>query len=112
MIIRIWHGWTTPENADAYETVLNTTIVPGIMAKRIPGLQGLDILRRADGDAGEVEFITAMSFDNWAAVEAFAGKSRTGSVVPPAAREVLTRFDEHSQHYEVAAHHEPIESGG
>ena len=71
MIIRIWHGWTTPDNADAYETLLNATIVPGIMAKRIPGLSGLDILRRTDGDAGEVEFITAMTFDDWAAVEAF-----------------------------------------
>lgn len=111
MIIRIWHGWTTPDNADAYETLLNTTIVPAIMARGIPGLEGLDILRRTDGDAGEVEFITVMTFDDWAAVEAFAGESRTGSVVPPAARAVLKRFDEHSQHFEVAAHHDPIEQG-
>ena len=111
MIIRIWHGWTTPEDADAYENLLNETIVPGIMAKAIPGLDGLDILRRTDGDEGEVEFITAMTFSDWLAVEAFAGESRTGSVVPPAARKVLKRFDEHSQHYEVAAHHDPIDSG-
>ena len=112
MIIRIWHGWTTPDNADAYETLLNTTIVPGIMATRIPGLEGLDILRRTDGEVGEVEFITVMTFDGWPAVEAFAGPDRTESVVPPAARDVLKRYDEHSQHYVVAAHHEPSESAG
>jgi hypothetical protein len=110
MIIRIWHGWTTPENADAYEDLLNETIVPGIMAKGIPGLDGLDILVRTDGDEGEVEFITAMTFSDWSAVEAFAGVGRTGSVVPPAARAVLKRFDEHSQHYEVVAHHDPAEA--
>ena len=112
MIIRIWHGWTTPDNADAYETLLNTTIVPGIMVKGIPGMEGLDILRRTDGDAGEVEFITVMTFDGWPAVEAFAGPDRTGSVVPPAARDVLKRYDERSQHYVVAAHHGPVESVG
>jgi len=111
VIIRIWHGWTTPENADAYEDLLNTTIVPGIMAKAIPGLHGLDILRRTDGDGAEVEFAPVMTFADWSAVEAFAGISRTASVVPPAARAVLKRFDEHSQHYEVAAHHEPDVAG-
>jgi hypothetical protein len=24
MISRIWHGWTTPENADRYESLLKT----------------------------------------------------------------------------------------
>jgi len=107
MIIRIWHGWTTPDNADAYEHLLNTTIVPSIMAKGIAGLDGLDILRRTDGDEDEVEFITVMTFSDWPAVETFAGPDRTGSVVPPTARAVLKRFDDHSQHYEVAARHEP-----
>lgn len=27
---RIWHGWTTPENADAYQMVLRTEVIPGI----------------------------------------------------------------------------------
>ena len=106
MILRIWHGWTTPANADAYEDLLNTTIAPGIMARSIPGLRGLDVLRREDG--GEVEFITVMEFDDLAAVEAFAGPEKTGSVVPPSARELLTRYDVHSQHYETVAKHEPI----
>jgi len=32
MIARIWHGWTVPENADAYEALLKTEIFPGISA--------------------------------------------------------------------------------
>ena len=27
MISRIWHGWTTPENADAYEQLLRHEII-------------------------------------------------------------------------------------
>jgi hypothetical protein len=105
MIVRIWHGWTKPPNATAYGELLNTTIAPGIMARGVPGLRGLDVLRREGVE--EVEFVTIMTFDDWAAVEAFAGPEPGGSVVPPAAREVLARFDEHSQHYELVARHSP-----
>ena len=105
MIVRIWHGWTTTDNADEYQRLLDTSIVPGITSKAIPGLDGVDILRRADSEDPEVEFVTMMTFDDWSAVEAFAGTDRTGSVVPAAARQVLKRYDEHSQHYEIVAHH-------
>lgn len=37
MIARLWHGWTTPENADAYERLLKHTIFPRIAAKGVPG---------------------------------------------------------------------------
>ena len=105
MIVRMWHGWTTPENADTYQQLLSTAIVPGIMSRAIPGLNGVKILRRADSHGTDVEFVTSMSFDDWSAVEAFAGPDRTGSVVPAAARRVLKRYDEHSQHYEIVARH-------
>ncbi|MDH3538702.1 MAG: antibiotic biosynthesis monooxygenase [Acidimicrobiia bacterium] len=105
MIHRIWHGWTTAANADAYQHLLNTTIAPAIMAKAIPGLESLEVLRR-DGE-DEVEFITVMEFADWSAVEAFAGPEKTGSVVPPAAQALLTRFDSHSQHFDIVARHQP-----
>lgn len=104
-IVRIWHGWTTPSNADAYQELLNDTIAPGIMARSIPGVRSLDVLRN-DGE-DEVEFITVMTFDDWEAIEAFAGPGRTGSVVPPAAQALLARYDAHSLHYEVVARHRP-----
>lgn len=30
MISRIWHGWTDPANADAYEEMLRSVALPGI----------------------------------------------------------------------------------
>lgn len=42
-----------------------------------------------------------MTFDDWPAVERFAGQDAAASVVPPAARALLTRYDERSQHYEL-----------
>ena len=41
-IKRIWHGWTTPENATAYENLLRDEVFPGIEAKQIPGYRGID----------------------------------------------------------------------
>jgi heme-degrading monooxygenase HmoA len=96
VIARIWHGWTTPGNADAYETLLRTEVLPGI--SRIAGARGAYVLRSALED--EVEFVTITLWDSLDAVRAFAGDDYEGAVVPPAARQVLSRFDERSRHYE------------
>jgi heme-degrading monooxygenase HmoA len=96
MIERIWHGWTLPENADTYENLLKTEIFP---VKNIPGYRGIRLLRRPLD--GEVEFITIMLFDSLEDVIRFAGEDYEKSYVPQKAREVLARFDERSQHYEV-----------
>jgi hypothetical protein len=101
MIGRIWHGWTTPENADRYERLLKEEIFPGIEAKRVAGYRGIRLLRRPVGD--EVEFLTLMWFETWQAVRAFAGEDYERAYVPAKAREVLSRFDERSQHYELRA---------
>jgi antibiotic biosynthesis monooxygenase (ABM) superfamily enzyme len=99
MISRLWHGWTTPENADSYEALIRSTIFPGIMGRKLVGLQRIELLRRPLG--AEVEFVTIMRFASWDAVKAFAGPDWEVSVVPPAARAVLARFDEKAQHYEI-----------
>ena len=105
MIVRIWRGWTTSENAEAYQHLLDTTIVPGILAREIPGLGAIDILRRRDSESTDVEFVTIMNFADWTAVEAFAGPGATSSVVPAAAQALLSRWDQHSKHYETIARH-------
>jgi heme-degrading monooxygenase HmoA len=99
MISRIWHGWTTPENADAYESLLKSEIFHGIEDREIEGYRGIHLLRRDHGD--EVEFITIMWFENLDAVRTFAGEDYEAAVVPDKARAVLSRFDARSQHYEV-----------
>lgn len=99
MIARVWHGWTAPGNAAAYERLLKEEIFPGIAAKGVAGYRGIDLLRR-EGD-GEVEFVTIMWFDDMHAVKEFAGEDHERAYVPPAARAVLARFDERSGHFEV-----------
>ena len=101
MIARIWHGWTTPANADRYESLLKEEIFVGIENRRIGGFQSIQLLRRDVGS--EVEFVTLMVFDGIEAVKEFAGADYELAVVPPEARAVLARFDERSQHYEVRA---------
>ena len=101
MIGRIWHGYTSPENADAYEGLLKSEIFTGIEGRKIPGFQGIQLFRR--NRANEVEFITVMWFDSMDSVRAFAGEDYEAAVVPPKARALLARFDERSQHYEVRA---------
>lgn len=99
MIVRIWHGWTTTENADVYEALLKEEIFVGIGDRHIPGYHGIRLLRRSVGS--EVEFVTIMTFENLDAVRQFAGEDYEAAVVPPKARAVLARFDPRSQHYEL-----------
>ena len=99
MICRLWRRWTTPENADAYQRIVHTEVIPGIEARKIPGFRHIDLMKRELGD--EVEFQTLMWFDSLEAIIAFMGEDYAVSHVPPAARAVLKRFDERAAHYEV-----------
>jgi heme-degrading monooxygenase HmoA len=101
MISRIWHGWTSPGNADAYEALLKSEIFVGIRDRQIAGFRGIQLFRR-ELDAA-VEFVTVMWFDSLDAVRTFAGEDYEVAVVPPKARTLLARFDARSQHYEVRA---------
>jgi len=101
MIARIWHGWTTLNNADKYEVLLKKEIFVGIQNRHIPGFQSIQLLRRETGN--EVEFITIMFFDSLNAVREFAGQDYEKAVVPDEARALFSHFDERSQHYEIRA---------
>ena len=101
MISRVWHGWTTPAHADAYEALLKREVFTSIRERHIEGYRGIHLFRRTREE--EVEFVTVMWFDSIEAVKAFAGEDYEAAVVPPKARALLTRFDTRSQHYEVRA---------
>ena len=98
MICRLWRGWTTPANADAYERIVSTEVLPSIAARNLAGYHGAYLLRRET--EAEVEFATIMHFDSLEAVRAFAGEDYETAYVPPRARAVLSHFDEISAHYE------------
>jgi hypothetical protein len=109
MICRIWHGWTTQANADAYERLLRTEIFHAIASRDISGYRGSELLRRPGVDS--VEFVTLMWFDSVEAVRTFAGADYEIAVVPAAARALLERFDARSAHYEVRRPREPAGFG-
>ena len=100
MISRIWHGWTNKANADAYEQLLRSEVLPGI--HRVKGFKGAHLLRREAGS--EVEFVTITLFDSIADVKEFAGEDYEVAVVPPQARKLLAHFDARSAHYETVLH--------
>lgn len=99
MISRIWHGWATPENADAYERIVTTEVMPGIAAMQIEGFRGAHVMRRPAGD--EVEFTTILWFDSIDNVRDFMGDDYEVAHVPPRARAVLSRFEDRAQHSHV-----------
>jgi heme-degrading monooxygenase HmoA len=99
MICRLWRGWTTKDNADAYERIVRGQVIPGIEARRIPGFRSIDLARREREQ--DVEFMTLMWFDSLDSVKAFVGEDYQVAHVPAEAQAVLADFDKCSVHYEV-----------
>ena len=100
MIARIWHGWTRPQEAKAYEDMLRNEIFPGIAQRKIKGYRGAELFI-AEGSA-ETEFVTLLRFDSMEAVKEFAGTDEGKPVIYPKAEALLTRMNERSQHYRIA----------
>lgn len=101
MIARIWHGYTRPEHADAYEAMLKPELLPGIGNAK--GYKGSYLLRRKAGD--ETEFITIMFWDSMESIRAVAGHDYETAVVPEERRKYLSHYDPKSVHYEVVSTH-------
>ena len=98
-IKRIWHGWTTADNANAYESIVQNEVFPSIEAKEIPGYRSIELLRRELDD--EVEFITIMTVDSIQNVIAFQGEDYQRCYVPAVAQKVLKRWDPVSEHFDL-----------
>jgi hypothetical protein len=99
MIARHWRGWTEVRNADAYETLLKTKVLPDL--KQLAGYRGGYILR-SDGRQ-EVEFVVVNLFESIEAVRLFAGDDYSTAVFEPDARLLLSRIEPIARHYEVRA---------
>ena len=97
MIARLWRGWTRPENADAYESLLRERVLPGLQG--IDGYRGGYVLRQDGTD--EAEFVVLNLFESLDAVRAFAGPDYTVSVFEPEARQLLSKVEPRAFHYEV-----------
>ena len=99
MIARVWHGFTKPEHADAYEAHLKPELLPGLSEKR--GFRGSYLLRRAIGS--EIEFVTIILWDSLDDLRALAGDSYEQAIIPEDRRPLLSRYDARASHYEVVS---------
>ena len=99
MIARIWHGWTKPGDAKAYEDMLRDEIFPSIAARNIKGYRGAELFINQDAD--EAEFVTLLRFDSMDAVKDFAGADEGKPVIYPKVEALLIRMDERSRHYRI-----------
>ena len=98
-IKRIWHGWTTHENADRYQELLHKVVFPGIESKNISGYRSIELLRKDQED--EVEFITIMTFDALQNVIDFRGEAYEKCYVPDEAKKVLKRWNDIADHFQI-----------
>jgi antibiotic biosynthesis monooxygenase (ABM) superfamily enzyme len=101
VITRLWRGWTSTSDADAYERFLLEELFPSM--REIAGFTGADVLRRANGS--EVAFVTLTRFESLDAIRQFAGDRYETPVLEPQALELLTRYDERAAHFETVSFH-------
>jgi heme-degrading monooxygenase HmoA len=106
MIARVWHGFTRPEHADAYESMLKPELLPGL--SKVRGYQGSYLLRRTLGD--EIEFITIILWESLDAVRAVTGPDYETAVIPEERRKYLSHHDQKAAHYQIVSSHFPVAS--
>jgi heme-degrading monooxygenase HmoA len=103
MIARVWHGFTNPEHADAYESHLKPELLPGV--SQTQGFRGSYLLRRAVGH--EIEFVTIILLDSLDDVRALARDDYEKALIPEDRLPLLSRHDDRAAHYEVVSTNEP-----
>src|SRR5258705_12078980 len=95
MIARHWRGWTKPENAEAYEELLTTKVLPGL--RSTSGYCGGYVLRSDNGE--ESEFVVINFFTSLEAVQRFAGPDYCVPAFEPEPRQLLSKICPVANHY-------------
>jgi len=96
-ILRMWKGRSTVEKSDDYIRHVITKVFPELGS--IEGHRRAYLVRRAL-DHG-IEFLVLTLWDSIDAIGKFAGTEPGKAVVEPAARAVLTEWDDTVTHFEV-----------
>ena len=99
-VLRMWKAHATVAKAGDYVRHASEKVFPEI--RSLPGHRGAYLLRRSVGNT--IEFLVLTLWASMDAVRGFAGPQPEKSVVEPAARAVLSDFDETATHYEVVVH--------
>jgi heme-degrading monooxygenase HmoA len=79
VIVRIWRGWTSPEDTEAYADYILKTGIAEYQAT--PGNRGAHLISRSDGD--RTEFLTVSFWDDPDSIVAFAGEDIEKAVFYP-----------------------------
>jgi heme-degrading monooxygenase HmoA len=98
MISRHWTATARSGQAEPYVAHLRREIWPVLAA--IPGFVRATVLRREV--AGGTEFRVVTEWESLAAIRAFAGADPEVAVVPPVVQAMMSAYDRHVAHYEVA----------
>ncbi len=98
MIARLWRGWTSLDDADAYVAYVERTGIEGYRAT--PGNRGAWILRRLHADRAEI--CTLSFWDSLDAIRAFAGEDVEQAVFFPEDDRYLIDRELRVAHYEVS----------
>lgn len=97
MIMRLWRGWTRPEDRAAYADYIEQT---GITEYRnTPGNRGAHLVSRIDGD--RAEFLTISFWEDLESIEAFAGEDISRAVFYPEDDRYLVDREETVRHFDV-----------
>ena len=95
MIVRMWHGRTAPQQADAYAAFLAQRAVPDY--RSVPGNLAAYVLRRDAADA--TDFITLTHWESEDAIRAFAGEDLLKAKYYPEDAGFLLEFEPDVVHY-------------
>jgi uncharacterized protein len=98
-ILRMWKARSTIEKAPEYVEHATSKVFPSLNA--IEGYRGAYLLRRTV--EGGVDLVVLTLWESMAAVRKFAGETPEDAVVEPAARAVLTSFDDAVTHFEIVS---------
>ena len=97
MIARMWRGWTSADDADAYVAYVEQTGIKEYRAT--PGNRGAWILRRVQDD--RAEFLTLSFWDSLDAIREFAGEDVEQAVFYPDDDRYLVDRELRVAHYHI-----------
>lgn len=104
MIVRMWHGETEAEKAEAYFAYLQETGVPDY--RRTEGNRGVTVLRRMEGE--RAHFLLLSFWESTEAIEAFAGVDIQRARYYPEDEDYLLALEPEVTHYELLGEFDPL----
>jgi heme-degrading monooxygenase HmoA len=99
MIVRIWHGRTRRDRADAYGDFLTQRAIPDY--RSIPGNLDVSVLRQDDREVSH--FMTITRWISEDAIRAFAGRDILKAKYYPEDKDFLLEFELEVQHFELVS---------